>query len=67
MIEVERFKWLGPLFIAFEAVMHVYLVGYLVLEKASLLAIGFTIFELTMFCWLLIERKILHRNERNSN
>lgn len=40
-------------FLAFEAVMHVYLTIYLISIDAALLAIGFTIFELTMFIRLL--------------
>lgn len=63
MIEFERFKFLGPTFVAFEAVMHVYLTIYLVVIRASIPAIAFTIFELSMFIYLLVERKILHRNK----
>lgn len=63
MIEFERFKFLGPAFIAFEACMHIYLVVYLIAIKASIPAIGFTAFELTMFIYILVERR---RNARKT-
>lgn len=50
-IKKKRFLDLG--FLALEAVMHVYLVIYLISIDASLLATGFTAFELIMFIRLL--------------
>lgn len=44
-------------FLTLEAVMHVYLVFYLISIKASIPAILFTIFELAMFVRLLRRKK----------
>lgn len=46
-------KWLGPAFVSFEAVMHLYLAYYLTVNWTNLAIWGFTIFELTMFIYLL--------------
>lgn len=44
-------------FLALEAVLHVYLLWYLVSIDAAILAIAFTAFELTMFVRLLLNNK----------
>lgn len=46
---------LNVAFLTVEAVMHVYLTIYLISIGASILAILFTVFELTMFARLLMD------------
>lgn len=52
---LRRYRdWLGPAFVAFEAVMHVYLAIYLTINWTNLAIWAFTVFELTMFIYLFI-------------
>lgn len=60
----RKTKLLGIAFIALEAVMHVYLAIYLIAIKASFPAVGFTIFEMVMFFYLLAEKKFHKRQDR---
>lgn len=50
-------EFLGPAFIAFEALMHVYLVLYLTTHWTNWLVWSYTVFELTMFIYLLVTRR----------
>jgi hypothetical protein len=50
-------EYLGPLFVLFEAGMHIYLTVYLALHWANWPIWLFTAFEMTMFIYLLINRK----------
>jgi hypothetical protein len=50
-------QYLGPLFVLFEAGMHVYLTFYLATHWANLPLFLFTAFEMTMFVYLLVTRK----------
>lgn len=50
-------KHLGAVFIFFEAVMHTYLVVYLVLNRTNIPLILFTTFELSMFFYLIYENR----------
>lgn len=50
------------LFLAFEAVMHTYVVYYLLTHHSALLVIGFTVFELFMFMRLFIKTKKIRSN-----
>lgn len=54
---MSRKKLLDVAFLAFEAVMHVYLVIYLLWIGANIPVILFTAFELTMFVKLLFSNK----------
>lgn len=55
---LELFKqYLGPLFVLFEAGMHIYLTFYLATHWANWPLFLFTAFEMTMFAYLLITRK----------
>lgn len=53
----EYKEHIGPAFVLFEAAMHVYLVIYLSVNWTNLLIWGFTVFELTMFIYLLKNRR----------
>lgn len=59
-------KYLGPAFIAFEAIMHVYILAYLTLNWTNLLIWAFTAFELTMFIYLFLtgRNKKEHKRKR---
>ena len=46
-------NWFDKGFLLIEAILHIYLVVYLLSIEASILSIGFTIFELVMFIKLL--------------
>lgn len=50
-------KWLDIAFLAFEAVMHTYLVIYMITIGANIPVILFTAFELTMFIKLLFNNR----------
>lgn len=50
-------KYLGPAFVLIEAVMHVYLVIYLTFNWTNWLLWAFTVFEMSMFIYLLATRK----------
>lgn len=54
----------GPAFVFFEAAMHVYLVIYLTLNWTNFLVWGFTIFELSMFIYLLVKRHFQHTKHK---
>lgn len=51
-------KLLAPSFVALEALIHTYLTIYLIVNRASILAIGFIIFELSMFLYMLITKQV---------
>lgn len=57
---------IGAVFIAFEAVMHIYLAVYLTINWTNLLIWGFTVFELTMFIRLLIKGSAKHHHSKES-
>lgn len=50
-------KYLGPAFVMFEAVMHVYLTIYLFFNWTNFLIWAFTAFEMSMFIYLLVAHK----------
>lgn len=50
-------KYLGPLFVLFEAGMHIYLATYLFFNWANLAIWLYTVFEMSMFLYLLATRK----------
>jgi uncharacterized protein (DUF983 family) len=50
-------KYLGPAFVILEAVMHVYLAIYLTLNWTNWPIWAFTVFEMSMFIYLLVTRK----------
>ncbi len=55
--------YLGPAFVLLEAVMHIYLAIYLTMNWANWPIWLFTVFEMTMFIYLLATRKknnVLH-------
>src|SRR6266498_745944 len=47
---------LGPLFVAWEAIMHVYILFYLTFHWTNWLVWGYTAFELSMFVYLLTQK-----------
>ena len=56
-------EYLGPLFVLFEAGMHIYLTIYLFFNWTNLAIWLFTLFETVMFIYLLKNRKkgkVLH-------
>lgn len=53
----HKSRVLDMAFLAFEAVMHVYIFVYLIINKDALLVVGYTLFELIMFIKLLWSRK----------
>lgn len=50
-------KYLGPAFVLIEAVMHIYLAVYLTFNWTNLAIWAFTVFEGTMFIYLLLNRR----------
>lgn len=50
-------KYLGPAFVLLEALMHVYLAVYLTLHWTNWPIWAFTVFEMSMFIYLLVTRK----------
>lgn len=54
----RHMKLLGPTFVAFEAVMHVYLAIYLITQGSNIPVIAFTLFEMIMFFYLLVENRL---------
>lgn len=52
----HKSRLLDIVFLAFEAVMHVYIFVYLIVNKDALLVVGYTLFELLMFIKLLWSR-----------
>ena len=53
----HKSRLLDIAFLAFEAVMHVYIFVYLIINKDAILVIGYTLFELLMFIKLLWSRR----------
>lgn len=54
----RHLKLLGPAFVAFEAVMHVYIAVYLIMQQSNIPVIAFTLFEMVMFFYLLVENRM---------
>lgn len=50
-------RYMGPLFVLFEAGMHIYLTIYLLFNWTNLAIWLFTAFEMSMFIYLLLTRK----------
>lgn len=59
-------KHMGVLFVLFEAMMHTYLVIYLIIRGANIPLILFTTFELSMFLYLVIENRKKINPEREA-